>query len=137
MRAGAAAILLVLLPCPAESPAQQDKSLDSGPRALAQDKGKKEAGVSYARQIVPIMKAQCEACHYPKNKKANLDLSTHAGILKGGKSPNNVVPGDPGKSLFVKKIVGKDPEMPKNANPLTPEQVELITRWVKEGARNN
>ena len=83
------------------------------------------------------MKARCEACHYPKDKKGKLDVTSYAALLKGGKGGACIVPGDPDKSLIVKEIVGKDPPMPKNANPLTPEQIDFIVRWIKEGAKNN
>jgi uncharacterized membrane protein len=108
-----------------------------------QDKSKKKgkepapAGVSYARQVYPIVKDRCQNCHYAKDKKGGLDVSTYAALMKGGKNPNNIVPGAPEKSLFVKEIVGQEPSMPKNALPLTKEQIDLIVLWIREGARNN
>jgi hypothetical protein len=112
----------------------------SGP-LLAQDKKKPTAdlGTSYTKQIVPILKDRCEPCHYTKDKKGGLDVTTFAALMKGGKTKNPpiVTPGDPDKSLLLKDISGKDPPMPKNANPLTPPQIEAITKWIKEGARNN
>jgi hypothetical protein len=93
--------------------------------------------VSFVRQILPILKDRCDACHFPKDKKGKLDVTTYEALRKGGKTANLIVPGDPDKSFLVKEIVGTDPPMPKNANPLKPEQIDLIVRWIKEGARNN
>lgn len=106
----------------------------------AQDKGadKKDLGtVSFKKQIFPILDSRCIGCHYPKDKKGGLDVSTYAAVMKGGKTANGIVPGYPEKSIFVKEIIGKDPSMPKNALPLTPLQIDLISAWIKQGARNN
>ncbi|HXX94487.1 MAG TPA: c-type cytochrome domain-containing protein [Planctomycetota bacterium] len=107
--------------------------------AQAQDKKKPapDTGISYAKQVYPILNDRCQPCHYAKDKKGGLDVSTYAALMKGGKSPKCIVPGQPESSLLIKDIVGKDPPMPKNANPLTEPQIDLITRWIKEGARNN
>ena len=110
--------------------------------AGGQDKKKKReepaaTGISYSKQIQPVIKSRCQPCHYPADKKGGLDVSSHAALLKGGKRPNHIVPGDPDKSLMIKEIIGKDPPMPKNANPLPQEQIDLIMKWIKEGARNN
>jgi mono/diheme cytochrome c family protein len=96
-----------------------------------------DGSVSYAKQVYPILNDRCQPCHYPKDKKGGLDVSTFAAVMKGGKTKNLVVAGDPDKSFLIKEIVGKDPPMPKNANPLTTPQIDLITKWIKEGARNN
>ena len=69
--------------------------------------------------------------------KGKLDVSSYKSLMKGGKSKDFIVAGDPDKSLLIKEIIGKDPPMPKNANPLTTEQIDLIKSWIKEGAKNN
>ena len=96
-----------------------------------------DGSVSYAKQIYPILNDRCQPCHYPRDKKGGLDVSTYAAFMKGGKTKNMVVAGNPDQSFLMKEIIGKDPPMPKNANPLTTPQIELITKWIKEGARNN
>jgi mono/diheme cytochrome c family protein len=94
-------------------------------------------GVSFAKDIVPILKASCLECHNPKKLKGKLDLSTYDGLKKGGKEGQTVVPGDPAKSNLVKQISGDQPEMPSKGDPLKKDQVDLIARWIKEGAKNN
>ena len=78
-----------------------------------------------------------EPCHSPKDATGKLDVSSYKALLKGGKTKDFIVVGEPDKSLLVKDIIGKDPPMPKNANPLTPEQIETIRPWIKDGAKNN
>ena len=93
--------------------------------------------VSYEKDIVPIFKATCISCHKPDKKKGKLDMTTYADLIKGGKQGSPVTPGDPAKSLIVEMISGNEPEMPEKGDPLKPEQVALISRWIKEGAKQN
>ena len=93
--------------------------------------------VSYEKDVQPIFKASCISCHKPDKKKGKLDMSTYADLMKGGKQGSPVTPGDPAKSILVEMISGPEPEMPDKGDKLKPEQVELITRWVKEGAKKN
>lgn len=53
-----------------------------------------------------------------------------------------VIPGDPDNSYIVKKLEGRADitglRMPRNSGPfLTPGQMLVIRRWIKEGAANN
>jgi uncharacterized membrane protein len=110
----------------------------AGPAAAQQgERQPKDPPVSFKKQVYPVLYSRCEPCHYPKDKKGGLDVSTWSALLKGGKTKPGIVPGAPEKSVFVKEISGKDPSMPKNANPLKPEEVELISAWIRQGARNN
>ena len=93
--------------------------------------------VSFKDDLQPIFKASCLSCHKPDKKKGKLDMSTYADLLKGGKQGSPVKPGDPAKSLLVEVISGDNPEMPEKGENLKPEQVELISRWIKEGAKQN
>src|SRR5580765_4193768 len=90
--------------------------------------------VSFAKEVLPILKAGCGKCHSGGSAKAKLDLSTYAGIKKGGSGGPAVVEGDPEKSPLVTSVSGDKPEMPKKAAPLTKAQVATISAWVKEGA---
>jgi len=93
--------------------------------------------VSFEKDIQPIFKASCLSCHKPDKKKGKLDMSTYAELMKGGKQGAPVKPGDPAKSLIVEMISGEEPEMPEKGDKLKPEQIDLITRWIKEGAKQN
>ena len=101
--------------------------------ATAQDK----KAVSYEKDIVPIFKKSCIECHKPDKKKGKLDMSTYADLIKGGKQGNPVKAGADGKILLVEMISGTEPEMPEKGDKLKPEQVELISRWVQQGAKQN
>ena len=90
--------------------------------------------VSFVRDVRPILAKNCFGCHGPdeKARKAKLRLD----VEEGAKAV--IVPGEPDASDLVKRITAEgDDRMPppKTGKPLPPEQVELITRWVKQGAK--
>src|SRR6185436_4023171 len=97
----------------------------------------KTRAASFAKDVLPILKASCGKCHTGAGSKAGVDLSTYAAMKKGAKSGPVFVEGAPNKSPLVTSISGDKPDMPKKAAPLTKAQVALISAWVKEGAKNN
>ena len=80
--------------------------------------------VSYHKDIKPLFTATCNGCHRPEKSKGELDMTTHAALMKGGKHGVPVVPGEPRKSKLLEMISGPEPEMPDEGDPLKPEQVE-------------
>lgn len=91
--------------------------------------------VSFEKDVMPIFKASCLSCHKPDKKKGKLDMSTYADLIKGGKQGNPVKPGDPAKSLLIEMISGKEPEMPEKGDKLTDAQVQILSDWIKQGAK--
>ncbi len=94
---------------------------------------RESAAPSYASAVRPILEAKCLRCHDAKVRKAELDLSTHASIMKGGESGPVIVPGKPDESTLYELVhEGKMPADKKNR--LAPEQVETLRRWIEAGA---
>lgn len=106
-----------------------------GPSVTAQDRTARAA--SFAKDVLPILKASCGKCHSGGGAKGGIDLSSYAAMKKGGKGGAVFVEGNPDKSPLVTSISGDKPDMPKKAAPLTKQQVATISAWVKEGAKNN
>jgi cytochrome c len=93
----------------------------------------------YTTKVLPILKANCYACHGNGNHKGGLSLETRAGILKGGLDGAVLVPGDPKKSLLVRLIRHEGPAedpmpMPQKAAKLSDADIATIEQWVKAGA---
>jgi mono/diheme cytochrome c family protein len=83
----------------------------------------------FETEILPLFQAKCTRCHGPKTRRADLDLSSLAGALKGGESGPAVVPGSPEKSpLFEKVHSGAMP--PAKKDRLRDAEVEAIRRWI-------
>jgi hypothetical protein len=97
--------------------------------------------VQYARDVLPVLSANCFACHGPDEKarkaKLRLDLAETAfrKLRSGGHA---VVPGHPEKSELVARIFSKDPSerMPprKSNHKLKESEKQLLRRWIAEGA---
>lgn len=102
--------------------------------AAAQDK---DAPVSYTKDVVPILKASCYECHNPKKLKGKLDMSTYALLMKGGKQKSPILPGDPDKSILIQSVIGDEPEMPEKGDKLKPEQIAILSKWIKQGAKDD
>ena len=62
-----------------------------------------EAPPAFA-DISRLLQAKCAKCHGDKVHKADLDLTTQAGMLKGGESGTVIVPGEPDKSPLFEKV---------------------------------
>ena len=89
--------------------------------------------VSFAHQVAPIFSQRCLACHNARTAKGRLNMENYANMMKGGESGPSVVAGQPAESLLQTMI--EDHSMPKDADPLLPEQIAMIKKWVETGAR--
>lgn len=94
----------------------------------------KTSGVSFAREVWPVLRANCVSCHRPGKLKGKLDLTTMAALVKGGKHGAVVKAGQPSDSPLVMEVSGDEPEMPPEGAPLTEAEVAVLSRWVAEGA---
>ena len=103
---------------------------------------KRESTVDFEREILPILRNNCLACHNTTKAKAGLNLETPTLILKGGDNGPGVQPGHGKDSLIFKAAAHLDPELimpPKdnkaNASSLSPEQLALLKLWIDQGAK--
>src|SRR5581483_2523418 len=94
------------------------------------------ASVDFVRDIQPIFQASCFNCHGPKKAMGRLRLDDKRLAMKGGISGAVILPGQSGQSRLVARILGAggEPRMPMGGDPLKPEQIELIRRWIDQGA---
>jgi WD40 repeat protein len=93
--------------------------------------------VSYHREVAPLLQRHCYGCHHPGKLKGDVDLTSVALMQKGGKHGAAVVPGAPATSVLISEVSGPDPAMPKDGERLSGAQVELLERWIREGARDD
>lgn len=89
--------------------------------------------VSFAAEVAPIFQARCIACHNARTAKGRLNMESYAALMKGGESGAAVEIGNFEASNLCMLIA--DGSMPQDADPLTPEQIALVNRWVALGAR--
>jgi len=89
-----------------------------------------QAKVDFVRDIQPIFQTHCAGCHGAQKALGQLRLDSKqsaARVLK---------PGDSQASRLLQRVLGLggEPRMPKGGEPLKPEQIELLRRWIDEGA---
>jgi mono/diheme cytochrome c family protein len=102
---------------------------------------KPKSSVDFNRDIRPIFSDNCYACHGPdaNKRKAGLRLDQKDGALAELKSGNHaIVPGKPDQSALISRVTTQDGDdrMPplKTGKNLTSKQVDVLQRWIAEGA---
>ncbi|MEO0445735.1 MAG: PSD1 and planctomycete cytochrome C domain-containing protein [Verrucomicrobiota bacterium] len=94
--------------------------------------------IDFNNDIRPILNENCIACHGPdeEGRKAKLRLDTFAGATSGDYPA--IIPGDPDQSEMMFRILSDDSDdvmpPPKSHKVLSPQQKDLLQRWIKEGA---
>lgn len=98
------------------------------------------AGVDFSRDILPILSENCFHCHGPdeKARQAGLRLDTREGAFRQRKGRSLIVPGKSGASEFIRRVssTSTDDVMPPpdSNRKLTSRQLDLLRKWVDEGA---
>lgn len=119
----------------------------------------KKEGLTFEKDVLPLLKESCANCHGEKKQKGDLRLDSLEAALKGGEHGKAVVPGDAAKSLllFSAAQVNDDVAMPPKrggrgggpggpggggdqgraprAKPLTKDQVGILRAWIEQGAK--
>ena len=94
--------------------------------------------MSFIRDVAPILVENCIACHNPRKSESKYVMTTFTQLAKGGQQGEGITlePGKPDESNLVELIRpdGK-PRMPYKLDPLAPEKIAIIERWVTEGAK--
>ena len=96
--------------------------------------------IQFNRDIRTILSDNCFQCHGPDKdkRKAKLRLDTREGLLGEIDGRHTVLPGKPDQSELYRRITATDPDdrMPqsKSGKTLSKSQIELIKRWIEQGA---
>ena len=96
-----------------------------------------ERPVDFSRDVHPILSDNCFSCHGPDENKRmmGLRLDTQEGITKS----RVVVSGKRSESKLYQRVSAQDParRMPpvSSGHSLTPAQIELIGKWIDQGAK--
>ncbi|WP_395743830.1 PSD1 and planctomycete cytochrome C domain-containing protein [Prosthecobacter sp.] len=93
------------------------------------------AAVDYEKEIKPLLKERCYACHGALKQKADLRLDTAAAMRKGGDN-GDILARD--SSLLLERVTttDKSDRMPPEGegSMLTSEQVAKLKAWVDAGS---
>ena len=102
---------------------------------------KRDAPVDFEKDILPVFRRNCLACHSATEAQSDLVLETPQAVLKGGSEGPSIVAGKSAESLLLKLAAHQqEPLMPPpdndvQAKPLTSEELGLIKLWIDQGAK--
>lgn len=88
-------------------------------------------------QVRTILAHSCNSCHGAAKVKGDLRLDGKEHIFKGGESGPVVVPGDPGKSELLRRVLlpsNHKEYMPAKGKGLTKEEIAVLDYWIRKGA---
>jgi hypothetical protein len=93
--------------------------------------------IDFSSQIKPILNNKCITCHGGVKKNGGFSLlfkEDAFAVTESGKP--SIIPGNASGSEFIKRLKEEDSElrMPYEKPPLTKEEIDLLTKWVDQGA---
>ena len=94
---------------------------------------------SFELEVLPLLEKRCNKCHHPGEAQSGLDLTRVETILRGGDELGAaVIPGKPRLSPLVQVLTGEaEPAMPGEGPPLSNSEIDLLRRWILEGAKDD
>ena len=98
--------------------------------------------VAYNRDVRPILSERCYTCHGPdeSRRKSNLRLDTEAGAKGDLGGRFAIVPGSTDNSEVLQRITSDNlarrmPPAYSGAAKLSDREIDILTRWVAQGAK--
>lgn len=92
----------------------------------------------YERDVAPVLKSHCYACHGPSKQKSGFAMHEPELLLRGGYGGESIVPGDSASSELVRRLrlpLEDEEHMPPPEKPQpSEEQVAAIAAWIDAGA---
>jgi uncharacterized membrane protein len=93
----------------------------------------------YAVHVAPLLARSCVSCHRPAKHKGGLRMDSYAQLMRGGSDGTVVVPGNAKASDILRRLrlpASDDDSMPSDGDkPLTPEEIQMVERWITAGAK--
>lgn len=99
--------------------------------------------VSFKQDVYPILSENCLSCHKAGAEgylKSGLSMESYDALMKGTKFGPIIVAGSHVSSTLVLLLERKahpSINMPKDHPPLADNKVEVIRKWIDQGAKNN
>jgi hypothetical protein len=92
--------------------------------------------VDFVRDVQPILKRSCNGCHGPALQSGGLRLDGKEATFRGGVSGAAVKAGSAKDSVLYQRVMGlgEQARMPMGSKPLPAEQLQILERWINEGA---
>ncbi len=96
--------------------------------------GDPAAEPSFSKDILPVLQTSCLSCHGGEKTAKGFSVKTYAALMAGSQEGSVLTPGDP-NSILVRIIASG--KMPKKRPHMPTDQLQLISDWIKAGAKDN
>ncbi|HUG93023.1 MAG TPA: PSD1 and planctomycete cytochrome C domain-containing protein [Planctomycetaceae bacterium] len=98
-----------------------------------------QARVDFRAQVRPILADRCVKCHGAGTREAGLRLDHRIGALRGGDSGKVIVAGKSNDSELFRRVSSTEesermPPADGENEGLSPAEIELLKRWIDQGA---
>ncbi|MCP4189661.1 MAG: hypothetical protein GY768_03420 [Planctomycetaceae bacterium] len=104
----------------------------SGNESEEESSAAEPQGISFTKQIAPILVKRCRSCHIDK-QEAELSFKSYASLLDGSESGAVIESGDASRSILIDLV--QEGEMPPKGSPVPDAEIQLLAEWVDEGAK--
>jgi hypothetical protein len=99
------------------------------------------AGVSFSKDVMPVLKKKCLDCHTTDDDNSNnFYVDSYDLLFKESKHGMPITPGKGEASMMIKKLRGTadfGTRMPKRGKLVPDSLVDLISKWIDQGAKKN
>ena len=107
------------------------------PRVVWGHENTEVSQVSFSRDVAPILRNRCLACHGDKNFEGEYQVVHYEALfIPGAAGEAPISPGNADESYLLQLVLEDDDDlrMPMNKDALSASQVEILRRWIEEGA---
>ncbi len=88
----------------------------------------------FESKIRPLLLQRCVECHSNDNPESELSLESRAGLMRGGKLGQAIVPTKPKESLLISAVNHDEFLKMPPKDKLATAELALLTKWVAMGA---
>ncbi len=98
---------------------------------------------SFSRDVLPIFKKHCAACHDRDGQgyaASGFSVASYEDVMRGTKNGPVIQPGASYAStlqILIEHKADPDIAMPKIGRQLDDQEIQIIGEWIDQGARNN
>ena len=97
-----------------------------------------ENGVSFQREVLPLLSRSCFPCHGPdgEHREAGLRLDVREDATRQNDGIRAIVPGSATESELFSRVTDELDPMPPEGHgvPLSAKEIDILKRWIDEGA---
>jgi hypothetical protein len=89
-------------------------------------------GVSFVRDVAPMLVAKCGRCHVDKNS-GMFSMASYTALMRGAKNLSVVMAGD-GKGSRIYEVIEQG-DMPRGGGKVELAELTTLTKWIDQGAK--